>query len=311
MASLFTYQKMTQRMIRDQRQAQINPEDLKEYINTSRREVAMRSQCVRILTPISGSIIGWSVTNGGSNYSNSPTFTVSAPDFPSGYPPFPNGEQATATGIVQGGSITAIFSQFGGYGYWQPKITITDSTGSGANATPTMSYINQLNANQELYPFSAINLSAFPGVGSPYMVRTMSILYSNYRYTVAVPSFSAYQSLIRNYPLQFSYIPFYAAQFGRGTGGSLFFYPIPNSQYQLELDLCCLPQDLIDDQSVEVLPDPFTDAVPFLAAYYAMNEMQLFNQAKYYKTEFDEWMRRYGSAVNPGRVINWYGRSIT
>lgn len=301
---------MTQRMIRDQRQAQINPEDLKDYVNTARREVAMRSQSVRLLTPITGSIIGWSVTNGGSSYTN-PTFTVSAPDFPSGEPPFPNGSQATANGIVQGGSITSIFSQFGGYGYWQPQLTITDATGSGATATPVLSYINQLNENQEVYYLKDINLSAFPGVGAPYMVRTMSIVYSNYRYTVAVPSFSTYQSLIRNYPLVFSYVPFYAAQLGRGTNTSLFFYPLPSQQFQLQLDLCCLPQDLIDDQSVEVLPDPFTDAVPFLAAYYAMNEMQLFNQAKYYKGEFDEWMKRYGVAVNPGRVMNPYGRSLT
>ena len=48
MPTLNTYMKQTQRFIRDQRQQQVNPEDLRDYINQARRETAMRSQCVRI-----------------------------------------------------------------------------------------------------------------------------------------------------------------------------------------------------------------------------------------------------------------------
>jgi hypothetical protein len=309
--SLNYYLKGVQRLLRDQRQTAINPEDFKDYINEARREVAMRAQCLPVLTPISGSIVGWSVTNGGAHYSNSPTFTVSAPDFPSGSLPYPNGEQATANGIVQGGSITSIFSSFGGYGYYQPALTITDSTGSGATATPIMSFINQLNQGQETYNFSNVDLSMFPGIASIFMVRSVSILYSNYRYSLACTSFSAYNALIRNYPNQFEYCPFYIAQFGRGTSGSFYMYPLPSQPFQMEWHCLCLPQDLIDDQSVDVIPYPWVDAVKFYAAHLAYLEIQNFNSAQGMFGLFDQKMKMFGSFVNSGRVSNFYGRSIT
>ena len=308
---LFYYMKGVQRLLRDQRQEALNPEDLTDYINEARREVAMRAQALPVLTPVSGSIVGWSVTNGGSSYSNSPTLTITGPDFPSGSLPYPNGVQATAQAIVQGGVITAIDSTFGGYGYYQPGMTITDMTGSGATATPIMSYISQLNPGQEVYPFSSINLSAFPGIASIFMIRSVSILYSNYRYSLACPSFSVMQALIRNYPNSFQYTPFYCAQFGRGTSGSFYMYPLPSQAYQMEWHCLCLPQDLTDDQSVDVIPQPWTDAVKFFAAHLAMLQIQNMNAAVAYLQMFDQYMKRYGSYVASGRIQNAYGRSIT
>lgn len=309
MATLNTYLQMVERLARDQRQPQLNPDDLRNYVNRARREIAMRSGCIRLLPPISGQIISATIAAGGTGYTN-PTVVITPPDFPSGIPPFPSGQQATATATQSGGVINAVSIVFGGFGYWQPQITITDPTGSGAVITPNMSFISQLIPSQEVYPFSAINLSMFPGVQSVYNVRGISVLYSNYRYSMILPSFSTYQALLRNFPLQFQYVPFFCAKIGAGTGTSMFFYPLPSQAYQMELDCSCLPSDLLDDQSFDVLPDPYTDAVPFLSCYYAYLELQNWNVARFYKNEFDEWMKRYGTYVYPGNVINRYGRSI-
>jgi hypothetical protein len=46
-ASLNTYLKDVYRLLRDPRQDMLNPLDLVAHINTARREVAMRAQCVR------------------------------------------------------------------------------------------------------------------------------------------------------------------------------------------------------------------------------------------------------------------------
>jgi hypothetical protein len=309
MATLWDYQKQVERLVRDQRQEIINTDDIKEYINRARREVAMRAQCLVALPPISGQIISGSIVSGGSGYTN-PTVVITAPDFPSGYPPFPNGAQATATATVSSGSITAVNIGYGGQGYYQPQITITDPTGSGASIAPQMSYINQFIPNQELYPFSSINLSMFPGFKSVYYIRSISVLYSNYRYSMIVPSFSTYQALLRNFPQQFDYVPFFCAQLGRGTASQLFFYPLPSQSYQIEAVCLCLPSDLTDNQSYDPLPDPFTDAVPYLALFFCYNEMQNFNIARYYQEQFDMWMKRYSTYASPGTVINRYGRSI-
>src|SRR5579863_7187238 len=116
--ALFEYLKATQRLIHDSKMELVDGQDLIQYVNRARREVAMRTQCLRILTPISGSILTASVVSAGSGYT-APTVSISAPDFPSGTLPFPAGDQATGTVNEIGGSIAAVNITYGGHGYFQ------------------------------------------------------------------------------------------------------------------------------------------------------------------------------------------------
>lgn len=304
------YLKQTQRFLREQRQELLNPEDLISYINRARREIAGRAECIRILTPISGSIVSWTVTDGGSGYSNAPTLTVAPPDFPSGQLPYPNGSQATAAAIVQNGVITAIDSTYGGSGYFQPFMTIADATGTGATATPNLTWINLLNQGQEKYNASDIDLSMNPGCESIFNVRGVSILYNNYRYSLPKYSFSVYQSSIRQFPYQYSYVPTFFSQFGQGTDANYFFYPLPSESYQVEWDCLCLPADLIDDQSYDAIPKPWQDAVPYFAAHLAMIEIGNWNAATAFLTLYEKMAQAYSNYARIGRVVNPYGRYV-
>jgi hypothetical protein len=307
MATLNTYLKAAQKLLHEKRQEELNPRDLIDYINEGRREVAERTQCVRRLTPICGSISGWTITNGGHGYT-APTFTVSPPDFPSGNPINPNGLQATATGVVAGGVITSIFSQAGGAGYFQPQLTITDSTGSGATATPIIPGVNKLNPGQESYNFSDIDVSMFPGIASIFAIKSVSVIYANYRYSLPMYAFSVYQAKIRQYPFQYQYVPCFASQFGQGNQGSFYAYPIPSQTYQWEFDLFCEPQDLVDDQSVDVIPNPWSDVVQYWAAFKGYSELQNFNAARYYLDMFDNMTQRKSNYARIGRSVSQYGR---
>jgi hypothetical protein len=260
------------------------------------------------LTPSAGVITGYSVTAGGSGYSNTPTLTVSPPDFPNGMLPFPNGDQATASCTVQGGAITNIYSQYGGNGYFQPEITITDTSGTGATAKPIVGGINLLNQGQEKYNFSDIDLSGNPGCKSVYAIRGVSIIYSGYRYSLEYLAWTRYQ-IYRAYPYQYQYTPAIFAQFGQGAGGSLFFYPLPSQALQAEYDCQCLPSDLLDDQSVEAIPDPWTDAVPFYAAHFAMAEIGNLNASRMYLDLYKEFALSYSQFSRIGRASNPYGRA--
>src|SRR5271166_1270396 len=180
MATLNKYLMGTMRLLREQKQDQLMPEDLIEYVNDARRETAQRTQCVRRLTPISGSVISASVTAQGAGYT-APTLAITSPDFPSGQAPTPLGAQATALATLSGGHITSIDIQNGGSGYFAPQLTITDPTGTGAAATLQISPINQLNPGQEQYPFSSITVSMFPGVLSVFAILSVSVIYANYR----------------------------------------------------------------------------------------------------------------------------------
>ena len=99
-----------------------------------------------------------------------------------------------------------------------------------------------------------------------------------------------------------------ASQFGQGTSGSFYVYPIPSQTYQYELDCLCLPQDLITDLSVEIIPDPWSDAVKYFAAHLSYLDLQNFNAAQYYLTLFDSHLLRYSQYARIGRAVNIYGR---
>src|SRR5690349_4076873 len=103
--ALFDYMETTQGFLRDRAQKNMNPEDLRRYVNRARREIAMRSQCLRVVPPTSGQIETIQITAGGSGYTN-PTVVISAPDLPNGKLPLPNGAQATAVAQIVGGQIS-------------------------------------------------------------------------------------------------------------------------------------------------------------------------------------------------------------
>ena len=310
MATYNEYLQQTQRFLREGKQDLLNPYDLVGYINRARREVAGRTQCVRRLTPISGQVISANIVAAGTGYSSSTTVTITPPDFPSGALPNPSGAQATAVPTIQSGTLAAVGIQYGGNGYFQPQATVTDPThaGSGASVTLNLSPINVLAINQEQYAFSDINVSMFPGVESVYSIKSVSVIYANYRYSLPMYSFSVYQSMIRQYPFQYTYVPTFCSQYGQGTDGSFFAYPWPSQQYQWEFDCFCLPQDLIDNQSVDVIPQPWSDIVPYFAAHLAYLELQQFNAGKFYLDLFDSMIQRKSNYARPGRMSNPYGR---
>lgn len=305
--ALFTYMQDVQRLLRDGNQELLNPGDLIAYINRARREVAMRSECLRVLPATSGAVTTITVTAGGTGYT-APTVTISAPDEPAGTPLNPAGAQAAAVATVNAGVIANIDVTYGGAGYFQPTVTITDSTGAGAAATAATSPILTLNPLQEVYRFSDIDLSQYPGYGPVYSVRSVSLIYANYRYSLPMYAFSTYQAMIRQFPNQYYYVPTMCSQFGQGAAGSIYFYPLPSQLYQLELDCRCWPQDLLTDQDVEAIPDPWTQAIVWRAAHYGYLELQNLNAAEYYRKLADEQMVRYRAAATPGRVSNPYGR---
>lgn len=307
--TLFTYMKDVQTLLRESKQDMVDPEDIIVWINRARREIALRTSCLRGITPIAGAVISASVTSGGHGYT-APTVTISPPDYPSGQRPFPNGDQATATATLSAGTISAVNVSYGGSGYYQPVVTITDPTGTGATATPATSYVSKLVQGQEVYLFSDINLSQFPGLDSVYYVESISILYAAQRYSLMVPSFSSYQAMIRQFTNQYQYVPFFAAQLAQGVSGSLFLFPLPSTSWQCEFVFRALPSDLIDDQSVEALPQPWTDSVVFYACHFGMLSLQNGNSARMYLDLFNEYVHRHSVAARPGRKPNPYGRPV-
>jgi hypothetical protein len=315
------YKIQTQRFIRDQEQRLLNPRDLEDYVNRSRKEIAMRTQSIRILTPVEGSISTIEVTDPGAGYVT-PLVRISWPDSPSGQQPNPGGRLATAVASQLGGQISNVSLNDGGDGYFQPEVFIYDQdplideqmrqgTNPAFRFARARAYtvpILVTQGMQEVYPFSAVPLTRYPGVGEIFAVKSISFIYMNYRYSIPVFNFSVYQAYVRIYPQQYLYVPTAAAQFGQGVNGSLYMYPIPSTIYQMEWDVFCLPTDLEDDLSFEAIPKPWTEAVPYFAAHLAFLELQNLNSAKFYLDLYDNMVHRYSAYARPGRAVNPYGR---
>jgi hypothetical protein len=305
---LFGYLRQVQRLMRDGNQELLNPADLMDFINRARRQVALQSQSIRFVPPVCGQVQTVTITNPGSGYTN-PTVVLTAPDFPSGAQLFPQGAQATAVATLDAnGGIASVNVVFGGDGYFQPQVSITDPTGTGFTGTVQTSPINVTVQGQEIYPFSQVPLGTIPGVDGIYNVRNVSIIFNNWRYSCLFYDFSTYQASIRRYPQDYQYIPSVFSQVGQGKSGTLYEYALPNAAYQQEWSCVGSPADLISDQSVEAIPEPWTDSVPFLAAYYCMLSLSNLNAARFYKEEFDNFVSRYSAGSRPGRTINYYGR---
>jgi hypothetical protein len=304
---LYDYIKQTESFLRDRSQRFLNTDDIIVYINRARRDLALRTQSIRRMPPVSGSIVRIQVTSPGTNYT-SPQVVISTPDFPLGTAPYPNGRQATALAQQIAGAITDVGLTDGGFGYFLPTATISDPTGTGATLSVQVTPILTANPFQEIYNFRDFPLDTFPGVDSVFSIFSGSIIFNNFRYTLLNYPWTTYQSMIRSYPNQYYYVPTVMSQFGQGVGGSMYLYPLPNSYYQWEVDCLCLPSDLQDDEDFEALDLPWTDAVPYFAAHMAYLELQNFNMARGMLELYQTMTSRYSAGARPRLLVNPYGR---
>lgn len=180
---------------------------------------------------------------------------------------------------------------------------------------------NQTVVGQEIYLFSAIDLTGNPGVASVLNIRGISLLWGNQRFTMLKNGFSKHTALIRTYPNSCPDVPSAWAQFGQGQQGSLYVYPIPNSAYPLEYDCTCLPIALLDDTTVEAIPTPWTTAIPYFVAYLGMSEkagretnpelmVAYIKAADRHFSLYSKFMQRARAFTQTNSVSNWYGRGV-
>jgi hypothetical protein len=83
------------------------------------------------------------------------------------------------------------------------------------------------------------------------------------------------------------------------AGESAFFvvFPEPNTTYTLQTDLVCLPVVLVNDSTPEAIPYPWTDAIPYYAAYMAL----LSSQTSTRNQEADTMFKRYEEFMSRAR----------
>jgi hypothetical protein len=103
-----------------------------------------------------------------------------------------------------------------------------------------------------------------------------------------------------------SYPGFYA-QYGFGVTGSIFLAPIPSQIQPMELDTSCLPFPLQNDDDPEAIPQPWSDAVPFYAAWLCLLQQQRPQDAAAMLQVFQLELPFCASVVSPQMIQSPYG----
>lgn len=89
------------------------------------------------------------------------------------------------------------------------------------------------------------------------------------------------------------------AQYGQGALGTIVVDPIPDQVYTLNLDTVCYPIALALDTDPEAIPYPWTDAVPYYAAYLAYYNAQRAQDAENMRMQYENFVQRARQITTP------------
>lgn len=184
--------------------------------------------------------------------------------------------------------------------------------------------------SQRPYNFSSINTGVVATTGIQSVIHVRDALYAvaSGMQKMTARAWEWYLQFHLNNPVPDSGPPEDWAQFSQGSAGtgsitgigagsmssgSLYIDPLPDQIYVLTLDCVGYPQALAADTDVEAIPYPFSDAVPYFAAYLALLSAQTSARMAdaermfgYYQT----FLQRARAFSNPSVLRSNYAQAI-
>jgi len=267
---LSDYISQVQELVHDTAGIDFTTAELTNWVNNARKRVALDFHNVRYLFqnasiiggqeqyPIANGITGLTITNPGSLYLSAPAITIGSPSA--------GGTQATAVAVLNStGQVSQINMTNWGGGYGAvPTVSIAAPGGGGTQATATAQ--------------AALNV---------FDIGSVTPLWGTQRYTMGWLPWQAFEAFCRANPtLQRQPAVWTTFQ----EQNILFFYPIPDQTYLIDLEAIGLPLPLVNtsDFDAQIL-DPPADCVQFYAARFAMLHLQKFPEAQGFE---DAYKRR-------------------
>lgn len=185
---------------------------------------------------------------------------------------------------------------------------------------------------QEVYPFAAwdaLAQRAMKGVRSILHCRTVAVAIGGrwlqkddgtwiiaggaWKPTWRRIVFSDFEARFRIYNRTFFGTisePGWWAQFNQGPIGSIYLAPIPGQLQPMEVDLTCIPENLLTDNDPEPIPYPWTDGVCYWAAVLALLQQQRQQDAQAMATAFNSELPFCASVVCPTLIQTHYGAAL-
>lgn len=184
-------------------------------------------------------------------------------------------------------------------------IRVLPTPGTGLNQLATV-------AAQETYTFAAVNAIILAGGLNPGVGNIVSVCQVSVSWGGMIPAmrwytwnqFNAWFRAVNVTGIQG--FPACWAQHGEGVAGIVYLYPIPTSATAMLWDCACDPIPLVDDSTVEAIPEPYTDAVKYYAQYLCYLNSQRRQDAMASYSDYRRSMARAATASLPWMVPDWY-----
>lgn len=143
-----------------------------------------------------------------------------------------------------------------------------------SQAIKVLGTYNLVFGTQGPYPFSGITLTGATGVQGVLNVRQQFYNVGSGQLWFRSRPWPWFSVYFMNSAAPNSGPPKAWAQYGEGENGTLYVGPTPDHAYTINADCVCVPIPLVNDQTVEAVPAPWTIAVPYYAAYLALLSSQ-------------------------------------
>lgn len=172
---------------------------------------------------------------------------------------------------------------------------------------------NQTVTSQEVYTFSSLApliQAQFPGVQKIVKVLSIAVSWGSMKPTLRQCTWSDMQAYLRSYSTGLQNYPTYWAQYGQGANGSAYLWPIPSGEYPMDWDCVCLPIDLLDDSTPDVIPEPWDDPVCYYATYLAYLNTQRAGDAETMRSTYKQMTQEARAQAEGPWVPDFYPSGI-
>lgn len=152
-------------------------------------------------------------------------------------------------------------------------------------------------ANTETLAFSSL-----PQGTKTLDVININLYWGNTRIPLRYLAWSDFNAQLRYWQ---NYIgrPVAFSMYGQQT---IYFGPVPDQTYQLDVDTVIMPTDLVTGAEVDNIPDPYTSPVAYYAAYKAKFKEQSYGESEIFKQEYNRQVQAVLNSVFTRRMPNVY-----
>lgn len=164
-------------------------------------------------------------------------------------------------------------------------------------------------ANTESYSYEYGNRflrAANAGTNKIIDVMDLAVSWGTYRPPMQWMPFGDLQAYARSANLVASTYPAVWSTLGDGTRGRIFLWPQPSQNLEMEWFASASPKPLYSNNDFEIIPENFTDAVPYFAAFRAYLNSQRTGNAMLMLNHFTDFLGIDRVSSDRGKVPNYF-----